>query len=177
VIAYRAPSFSITRQSLWALPILVEEGFTIDSSIFPIHHDRYGVPDAPTGIRPIATAAGSLWEFPPTVVKVAGVRIPASGGGYFRLYPLSWTLHLLARFSRTTRQPFMFYVHPWEIDFEQPRLRVGSFVSRFRHYVNLSQTEGKLNRLLEAFHVGPIGEAILPFQRSATITPVVQPSA
>jgi len=163
--AYRAPSFSITKQSLWALDVLAEEGFTVDSSVFPIYHDRYGIPGAKSGIHRLETSAGSLWEFPPSVVRLGRMRLPIGGGGYFRLYPLSWTLRGLARIHRTSRQPFMFYVHPWEVDPQQPRLRAGSTASRFRHRVNLAKTEGRLDVLLGTFRFGRLCDVIGRFQQ------------
>jgi len=160
VTAHRAPSFSITGRSLWALDILAEEGFRVDSSIFPTRHDRYGIPDAPTQIHQIETGSGPLWEFPPSVLKIGRSNVPVGGGGYFRLYPLSWTIRALARINRTTSQPFMFYMHPWEIDPEQPRVPVSSRLSRFRHYVNLAKTEQKLNALLARFRFGRLCDVI-----------------
>jgi polysaccharide deacetylase family protein (PEP-CTERM system associated) len=160
ITAYRAPSFSITRQSLWALEILAEEGFQIDSSIFPVRHDRYGIPGAKAEVHKIDTARGPLWEFPATVASIGGLRFPVGGGGYFRLYPLAWTLHCLARINRVRCQPFMFYIHPWELDPDQPRIRSGSRLSRFRHYVNLAGNERKLDRLLPAFRFGRLGDSI-----------------
>ena len=146
VFIYRAPSFSVTEQSRWALDILVEEGFSIDSSIFPIHHDRYGIPDAKSFPHEINTSAGSLWEFPPSVVRFAGHNLPVSGGGYFRLFPLLWTVWCLKRIENSTRQPFIFYVHPWEIDPGQPRCFKDALPrSQFRHYINLEKTEQKLD--------------------------------
>jgi polysaccharide deacetylase family protein (PEP-CTERM system associated) len=115
VTNYRAPSFSITRRSLWALDILAEHGIACDSSIFPIHHDRYGIPNARPHIHRFDTASGSLWEFPPSVSRVGRVNLPVSGGGYFRLYPLSFTVSCLRQINRAGR-PFMFYIHPWELD-------------------------------------------------------------
>jgi polysaccharide deacetylase family protein (PEP-CTERM system associated) len=155
VRAYRAPSFSITARSLWALDVLAELGFTADSSIYPVHHDRYGIPGAERSPHPIDCTAGRLWEFPASVFRSCGVNIPVSGGGYFRLYPLSFTLHCLRRINKRDGQPFMFYVHPWEIDADQPRLS-GSFRSRLRHYVNLADTERKLDVLLSEFRFGPM---------------------
>jgi predicted deacetylase len=102
VVAYRAPSFSITERSRWALQILVEEGFTIDSSIFPVRHDRYGIPGAERHIHEIHTSAGTLWEFPPSVTRIAGCNVPV-GGGYFRLYPWHLTRHCLRRINRHAR--------------------------------------------------------------------------
>ncbi|MEN6457935.1 MAG: XrtA system polysaccharide deacetylase [Thermoguttaceae bacterium] len=160
VSAYRAPSFSITSRSLWALDILAEEGFRVDSSIFPIHHDRYGLPGAPRKLHRIATGAGSLWEFPPPVVRVAGVNMPVGGGGYFRLYPLAWTIHCLRRINCRNRQPFLFYIHPWELDPDQPRIATRSPLSRFRHYVHLSTTERKLGTILKKFRFAAMQNAI-----------------
>lgn len=159
VVAYRAPSFSITQKSLWALEILCEEGFTIDSSIFPVHHDRYGIPGAERFLHQLETKAGPLWEFPPSIDRMLGVAIPIAGGGYFRLYPYAWTKFCLQRVERLGR-PLMFYLHPWELDPEQPRLAAGSRMGRFRHYVNLRSTAGKLERLVRDFRFGTVSAAI-----------------
>jgi polysaccharide deacetylase family protein (PEP-CTERM system associated) len=165
--AYRAPSFSITKNSFWALEILADEGFTIDSSIFPIYHDRYGIPDAQPGLHQIDTASGDLWEFPPAVVRKARLNIPVSGGGYFRLYPLPFTIRSLRSINQQLARPFVFYVHPWEIDPEQPRLRAGSWLARRRHYVNLRTTESKLRRLLASFRFGCLRDCIKQAQTEA----------
>lgn len=163
VTAYRAPSFSITRRSLWALDVLAEEGFEIDSSIYPVRHDRYGIPGAAAGPHQIDTAAGPIWEFPPSVVRIGRASLPVSGGGYFRLYPLAVTFAALRQINRRGR-PFMFYVHPWEIDPGQPRLSAGSRLSRFRHRVNLRSTEQKLDRLLGRLPFGTLSEALADAQ-------------
>jgi polysaccharide deacetylase family protein (PEP-CTERM system associated) len=160
VFIYRAPSFSITKRSSWALEILVEEGFAIDSSIFPIYHDRYGIPGAKTFPHQINTSAGTIWEFPPSVVRFAGQNMPVSGGGYFRLFPLFWTMWCLKRIENSTGQPFIMYVHPWEIDPDQPRFNNASRKSRFRHYFNLRTTMQKLNALLPKFRFGTVSEVI-----------------
>jgi polysaccharide deacetylase family protein (PEP-CTERM system associated) len=160
VTAHRAASFSITRQSLWALEILVEEGFRVDSSVFPVRHDRYGIPDAERGLHRLATPAGPLWEFPPAVARFAGMNAPVGGGGYFRLFPLWWTAYCLRRINRVERRPVMFYVHPWEFDPAQPRIRVRSRLSRFRHYVNLAKNERKLDALLRRFRFGRLCDEI-----------------
>ncbi|MDZ7617040.1 MAG: XrtA system polysaccharide deacetylase, partial [Patescibacteria group bacterium] len=160
VVAYRAPSFSITKQSQWAFEVLVEEGFQIDSSVFPIHHDRYGIPGAEPRIHRIDTPSGSLWEFPPAVVSLAGMTLPIGGGGYFRLYPLWLTCRGLARINRRERSPFLVYLHPWEVDPGQPRMAGASGLSRFRHYVNLNRTERKLDALLCRFQFGPLGDVV-----------------
>jgi polysaccharide deacetylase family protein (PEP-CTERM system associated) len=159
VTAYRAPSFSITRQSLWALEILVEEGFTLDSSIFPTRHDRYGIPGTECRLHRIHTPAGPIWEFPLATRQLGRFSLPVSGGGYFRLYPFSVTHSCLASLNRLA-QSFSFYVHPWEVDPQQPRIVGASGLSRFRHYVNLGSTEKKLRRLLASFRFGTMSEVL-----------------
>ena len=158
VTSHRAPSFSITKRSLWALEILVEEGFQVDSSIFPTYHDRYGIPEAEPRLHRLALPTGSLWEFPPSVAQFGGLNVPI-GGGYFRLYPLAWTLYCIRRIHRLAR-PAMLYVHPWELDPEQPRLQAGSRMARFRHYVNLSRNERKLDALLGKIRFGRVCDVI-----------------
>jgi polysaccharide deacetylase family protein (PEP-CTERM system associated) len=158
VTAYRAPTWSITRQVLWALDILGEEGFEIDSSIFPIHHDRYGISDAKRFPHVIETKANRLREFPPSVVRWMGLNWPVSGGGYFRLYPLSWTCRAIKTINEKQGQPFLFYLHPWELDPEQPRLKA-PWRTRWRHYVGLKSTERKLDQLLSTFPFGTLTEA------------------
>lgn len=159
VTAYRAPSFSVTAESRWATEILVEEGILIDSSVMPVHHDLYGMPGARTGLHRLETAAGSLWEFPPSVDRLLGlVSLPVGGGGYFRLYPFWFTRWRLRRLE-ARGEPLMFYIHPWEIDPDQPRLRA-SLKSRFRHYQNLRSTARKLDRLLRTFRFGPVCDVL-----------------
>jgi polysaccharide deacetylase family protein (PEP-CTERM system associated) len=171
VTAFRAPSFSITRRSLWALEILVEEGFQLDSSIYPVYHDRYGIPDAKPHVHQIHTPSGSLWEFPPAVVRMGRLNLPVSGGGYFRLYPEAWTRRWLSRINHTGR-PFVFYIHPWEVDPHQPRLKAGSRVSRFRHYVNLGRTEAKLKRMFREFRFGGIKDVVASYNQTTLIAAV-----
>lgn len=160
ITAYRAPSFSITGRSMWALPILVEEGFRVDSSIFPMRHDRYGDPQADPHIHWKETDRGKLLEFPPAVVKWGPMTFPVSGGGYLRLFPLRWTLWGLRRINRLQGRPFMFYIHPWELDSQQPRISGASRVARFRHYANLSSTESKLITLLRTFRFGRVCDVL-----------------
>jgi polysaccharide deacetylase family protein (PEP-CTERM system associated) len=160
VTAHRAASFSITARSLWALEILLEEGFSVDSSIVPVYHDRYGIPHAPRRLHRVKTPSGELWEFPPSVVRLARINLPVGGGGYFRLFPLVWTRYCLCRINRRERQPFVFYMHPWEIDPHQPLVPARSRLSRFRHYVGLRRCEGKLDRLLSQFRFGRLSDVI-----------------
>lgn len=160
ITAFRAPSFSITKRSLWALDILAEEGFQADSSVFPTRHDRYGIPQADPRIHQIATRSGPIWELPPAVARLGPVKLPASGGGYFRLYPVGLTLRLLSKINGKYGRPFVFYVHPWEVDPDQPQIATPSRLSRARHYLNLATTEKKLERLLGSFRFGPVREVV-----------------
>lgn len=169
-VAFRAPSFSITAQSLWALEILAEQGFSVDSSIFPTRHDRYGIPNARPDIHDLELTSGTLTEFPPTVSPLAGMRLPAGGGGYFRLYPYQLSKYLLGRLNQIDR-PFMFYIHPWEVDPKQPRLAHGSRFSRFRHYVNLTTTEQKLRLLLKEFCFGTMSEVLAEWRAQQVSKP------
>src|SRR5262249_6096191 len=152
---YRAPSFSITRDSLWALDVLIEEGFTYDASIYPIRHHRYGISDAPRHAYRIQRAAGNIWEMPGSTVRLARTNLPMGGGGYFRLMPYAWTRWSIQRLNAVEKKPAIFYLHPWELDPEQPRLSA-SAISRFRHYRNLSATEQRFRRLLKEFSFGPL---------------------
>ena len=160
VYGYRAPSFSITRDTVWALPILVEEGYVYDSSLFPILHDRYGMREANPICHRLETTAGPLWELPPSTISILGIRFPVAGGGYFRLLPYTILRNFLIRLEQMG-QPLVMYLHPWEFDVDQPRME-GSLLSRFRHYINLDKTEGRLKRLLSDFSFAPICEAIRP---------------
>ena len=153
VTAFRAPSFSITTDSLWALDILLEEGYRVDSSIFPVRHDTYGIPEFSPAPQVIHREAGDIFEFPPAVRSKRFANIPVAGGGYFRLYPYRLTSHWLANVNRKEGRPFVFYIHPWEVDPDQPRLSSG-WKSRLRHYRNLHTTLAKLDRLLKEFHFG-----------------------
>lgn len=151
VVGYRAASWSITAKSLWALDIIAELGFEYDSSIFPIHHDRYGIPGALQYPGFVESPGGrKLVEFPPSTVSLPGMRLPVAGGGYFRILPYQLTTFGLRRINRQAGQPFIFYLHPWEIDPDQPRFEA-SRLSRFRHYKNLDQTEPRLRKLLREF--------------------------
>jgi len=156
VLGYRAPSFSITRRSLWALEILAEEGFAYDSSIYPILRDRYGIPGAPRHAFPIRLGGTpGLLEIPPTTLRRMGMNLPLGGGGYLRLFPERLFRRGLAAVIEGERRPAILYVHPWELDPEQPRLQAGSLLSRFRHYVNLDKTQARLDRLLATWPFGP----------------------
>jgi polysaccharide deacetylase family protein (PEP-CTERM system associated) len=151
VHGYRAATYSITRRSLWALDVLHEAGFTYDSSIFPIKHDLYGIPDAPqVPTRISAPRGGTLVEFPMSTVSMFGVRLPVSGGGYFRLLPYPLLRAGLRKINERLGRPFVFYLHPWEIDPGQPRIKAG-LRSRLRHYTNIGGCEQRLRQLLSEF--------------------------
>lgn len=160
IYGYRAPSFSIMKDTTWALSILAEEGYRYDSSIFPVFHDRYGMPSANPYVHEILTESGVLWEVPPSVVRVLGLNIPVAGGGYFRLYPYFFLRWLLRRVEKQDI-PLVMYLHPWELDPGQPRME-GPVFSRIRHYLNLSRTETRLNQLLQDFEFAPICKVIAP---------------
>lgn len=158
VLGYRAASYSITRRSLWALDALIEAGFAYDSSIFPVHHDRYGISDAPRAPHLIERDGGQLVEFPLSTAQLPGMRLPVAGGGYFRIFPYAVTQWALRRVN-AEGLPFIFYLHPWEVDPGQPRVKTG-LLSRFRHYTNLDRCEARLRRLLGEFRFVTVREAL-----------------
>jgi polysaccharide deacetylase family protein (PEP-CTERM system associated) len=161
VIGYRAASYSITRKSLWAIDILAELGFQWDSSIFPVYHDRYGIPDSPRSPYRLATASGTpLLEFPLTTAQVFGYSLPAAGGGYFRLYPYFLSRELFRRAGENNTKPAIFYLHPWEIDPDQPRVPGAGLLSRFRHYNNLHACLPRLKAMLEEFPFGTVTDSL-----------------
>lgn len=146
VLGYRAPSFSIGQGNLWALDVLEQTGHRYSSSIYPVQHDHYGMPDAPRFAHRIRDG---LIEVPPTTVRMFSRNLPSSGGGYFRLFPYALSRWLLQTVNQRDGEPAIFYFHPWEIDPEQPRVPGIDLKTRFRHYVNLSRNEAKLCRLLD----------------------------
>lgn len=147
IYGYRAPSYSVTRNSLWALDVLAETGFQYDSSVFPVHHDTYGIPGAPRHPFRIDTVSGPLIEFPiSTFYLGAGPNLPVGGGGYLRIFPFAYT-RLGAGRVRAEGLPLISYIHPWEVDPEQPRMP-GRLKSRWRHYTNLKRTYERLKTLL-----------------------------
>jgi polysaccharide deacetylase family protein (PEP-CTERM system associated) len=161
VIGYRAPTFSVVQETLWSLEVLAEAGFRYDSSIFPIVHDRYGIPDAPR--FPHRRPAGdgvAIAEFPLSTVTRLKWRFPVAGGGYFRLLPYAVTAWALRHLNRRENQPAIVYLHPWEIDSGQPRLPVGR-ITQLRHSVNTHTTESKLRRLVGDFAFAPVRDVLL----------------
>jgi polysaccharide deacetylase family protein (PEP-CTERM system associated) len=161
VIGYRAPNFSIRRaQQPWAYPILLEEGFLYDSSVFPIVHDRYGQPDAPRFAHEVWRDTGrGLLEFPISTVRLAGMNFPIGGGGYFRLLPLAMTRLGIHHVNAREGRPVMFYLHPWELDPDQPRQEM-AWHHRVRHYTGLEKQVGKLSTLLSRFSFAPACEVL-----------------
>ncbi|SBT05559.1 Polysaccharide deactylase family protein, PEP-CTERM locus subfamily [Candidatus Propionivibrio aalborgensis] len=168
VKGYRAPSFSIGESNLWAFDCLERAGYSYSSSIYPIRHDHYGMPDAPRFAHQVRAG---LLEVPVTTARFFERNWPASGGGYFRLLPYAMSRWLLQSVNRQDRQSAVFYFHPWEIDAGQPRVEGVNAKTRFRHYVNLHRTEGRLQRLLADFNWGRMDEIFLSNSANA---PIVQ---
>jgi polysaccharide deacetylase family protein (PEP-CTERM system associated) len=167
VIGYRAPTFSVVRETLWSLEVLWEAGFLYDSSIFPIVHDRYGIPDAPRFPHRVSIANGhGIAEFPLSTISILGRRLPVAGGGYFRLLPYKVTRRAIRHLNGREHQPAIVYLHPWEMDVHQPRVRVG-WLSQLRHSINTDRTEGKLRRLLTDFRFAPVRDILT---RSGVLT-------
>ena len=174
VFGYRAPSYSISRDTFWAFDELCEAGYHYDSSIFPIHHDLYGISDWPRFSAPVVKVSEDLWqtckdpngettimEVPISTVQIAGKNFPIAGGGYFRLFPYELTRLGLQRINRNEGQSFVFYLHPWELDPDQPRMNGARWKSRFRHYLNLHKTEERFWRLLSDFRFGTISRGLM----------------
>ncbi|MBC7791070.1 MAG: DUF3473 domain-containing protein [Anaerolineae bacterium] len=161
VIGYRAPSFSIVPGREWALDILIEEGYRYDSSLFPIHRSGYGYPHAPPVPHVLRRPSGALYEIPPATTVVAGVRIPAAGGGYLRQFPFG-LIRRAFRENGALAIPAMFYIHPWEVDPGQPRIKV-PWLTRIRHYRGLSRSLPKMERLLAEFRFTSVAKRFARF--------------
>lgn len=157
VKGYRAPSFSIGKRNLWAFDCLERAGYRYSSSIYPIVHDHYGMPDAPR----FAHQVNGMLEIPVTTVRMANRNWPASGGGYFRLFPYALSRWMLQRVNAMDRESAVFYFHPWEIDSGQPRIPGVNAKTRFRHYVNIPRMEGRLRRLIADFKWGRMDQIFL----------------
>ncbi|MEW6110131.1 MAG: XrtA system polysaccharide deacetylase [Nitrospirota bacterium] len=160
---YRAPSYSITKDSLWAFDILIEEGFSYDSSIFPIFHDIYGIPHANRFPHEIKSEAGAIKEFPMSTIQINFLAhkftIPVAGGGYLRLFPVWFIKKAIQSLNSREGKPAVLYFHPWEIDHEQPRIKAG-LKSTFRHYVNLKKNPDKIRTLLSSFDFTTMGQTL-----------------
>jgi len=170
VFGYRAPSFSITENSLWAFEILAELGFAYDSSVFPIKHPSYGWPRGPRFPFTIKTASGSIIEFPMPTLQIWGARVPIGGGAYFRLLPYWYTRWGIRHINTREDHSACIYLHPWELDLAQPRM-AGSLSARLRHYFGLHGAESKFRRLLHDFHVQPLISAIGELKTGSSLTP------
>jgi len=157
VDGYRAPSFSIGESNLWAFDTIAQAGYKYSSSVYPVRHDHYGMPDAP---RFPYRLANGLLEIPITTTPLLGRNLPAGGGGYFRLAPYAVSRWAIRRVNREDRRPAIFYMHPWEIDPGQPRVRGVGLKTRFRHYFNLRETEARLGRLLADFQWDTVRRAV-----------------
>ena len=156
VIGYRAATYSITNRSRWALDTLVEEGYLYDSSIFPMRHDKYGIPGATPHPHHLVTVKGNtIAEFPISVLQFGKLTLPVAGGGYFRLFPYAVTRWALKKLN-ARKQAFVFYLHPWEIDPKQPKIRDAGIFSKFRHYQNLGRCRARLEMLLDDFTFRPL---------------------
>lgn len=160
VKGYRAASYSINSKNIWALGVLKETGHAYSSSIYPVKHDLYGMPEAPR--YPFIHKEYGILEIPITTIELAGKNFPCGGGGYFRLLPYSLSSWALRHVNRLDHLSGVFYFHPWEIDPEQPRINGISFKTRFRHYINLKKMESKIKKLLKEFAWGRMDEIFLP---------------
>ncbi len=157
-VGFRASTFTLTRETWWAFDVLVERGYLYDSSVHPVRHPTYGVPDFDPGISTVSTGNGSIVEFPVTTFPFAGKNLPIGGGGYFRLLPGALHRAALARVTRLGR-PVALYLHPWEFDPDQPRIAT-SALKKFRHYVGLEKSLSRLDRLLETWTFGSMREVL-----------------
>ncbi|MDI4631710.1 DUF3473 domain-containing protein [Pelomonas sp. V22] len=167
VLGYRAPSFSIGTGNLWAFDVLLEQGYRYSSSVYPVKHDHYGMPDAPRFAYPVREG---LLEIPPTTLRLAGRNLPSSGGGYFRLLPYALSRWMVGRVNQAEQQSAIFYFHPWEIDAGQPRVEGIDAKTRFRHYVNIERMEGRIAQLLRDFDWGRMDEIFLGRRAQALAT-------
>ena len=158
VLGYRAPSFSIGTGNLWAFDVLAGAGYQYSSSVYPIRHDHYGMPDSP---RFAYRLASGLLEIPITTLRLGNRNLPSSGGGYFRLLPYALSRWMLRKVNREDRESAIFYFHPWEIDPEQPRVAGIDLRTRFRHYVNIGRTERRLISLMDDFRWGRMDQIFL----------------
>jgi polysaccharide deacetylase family protein (PEP-CTERM system associated) len=180
VVGYRAPSYSISKQTLWAFDELLEAGYLYDASVFPVRHDFYGIPDWPRFPFAVSRGPGGDWapkegsaageasgmlEIPITTLSLLGQNIPIAGGGYFRFFPYGFTRWGLRRINTRDKRPFVFYLHPWELDPDQPRIPGASLKSRFRHYLNLEKTERRFDRLLSDFKFAAVQDVVQGLSR------------
>jgi len=163
VVGYRAASWSIDNRTPWAHQVLSDVGYQYSSSVYPVSHDHYGVPDAPR--CPHNFGNTGVIEIPPSTASLFGRNIPVSGGGYFRLFPLSLSQYFIKKHQEIESYPYTFYFHPWELDPDQPRIRDASLKARFRHYLNLDKFEKRLSELLRSHEWGRMDEIYLGDKR------------
>lgn len=176
VRGYRAASYSITRQSLWALDVLAELGFEYDSSIVPVHHDLYGIPGLPRFPHIIKAPGGEeLVEFPPSTLSFSRINLPIAGGGYFRLYPYWFSKAGMGWINKRENMPFIFYLHPWEVDSGQPRMQ-GKWFSKFRHYNNINKCRSRLNMLMQDFEFTTVLNILESMKLIDQVTHISQPA-
>jgi polysaccharide deacetylase family protein (PEP-CTERM system associated) len=173
VLGYRAPSFSIGSGNLWAFDTLLEAGYRYSSSVYPIQHDHYGMPDSPRFAYPVRDG---LLEVPVTTLRMFNKNLPSSGGGYFRLLPYALSRWMIRKVNTVDQQSAVFYFHPWEIDSEQPRVAGIDRKTRFRHYVNIDRTHGRIAHLLRDFSWGRMDEIFLG-RRAAAVSTNAAPTA
>lgn len=161
VIGFRAPSYSINEKNLWALKVLHEAGYRYSSSIYPVKHDLYGMPDAPR--FPFRVDGDGILEIPITTLRLFNRNYPGGGGGFFRLFPYQLSKKILQRVNTQDQQPGIFYFHPWEIDVDQPRQRQAPARSRFRHYLNLGMMAPRVKKLMDDFSWGRMDAVYSPY--------------
>ena len=159
IYGYRATSYSVVRHNFWYLQILAEEGFLYDSSIFPVYHDRYGIPEWDRFPKIVEDNGCTIYEVPPSTFKILGYNLPIAGGGYLRLFPVKFLAYCISKINMNERKPAVIYFHPWELDSDQPRIKI-PLLKSFRHYNNLHNTEKKIAHLLKNFSFGTISEII-----------------
>ncbi len=159
VIGYRAPSYSIVKENKWAHEVLEDNGFAYSSSIYPIKHDLYGIPDSPRFRYTVGT--GTFLEIPISTFRMLGKNIPCGGGGYFRFFPYSFSKFMIDRINNNEKESCIFYFHPWELDLDQPKTSGLNFKTRFRHYLNLEKMETRLRQLLKDFSWGRVDEVFI----------------
>jgi polysaccharide deacetylase family protein (PEP-CTERM system associated) len=159
IYGYRATSYSLVRHNFWYLQILAEEGFLYDSSIFPVYHDRYGIPEWDRFPKIVKDNGYSIYEVPPSTFRIFGYNLPIAGGGYLRLLPIQLLSYCIKKINSNEGKPAVIYFHPWELDTDQPRIKI-SFLKGFRHYNNIHSTDKKIAHLLKNFSFSTISKVI-----------------
>lgn len=167
VVGYRAPSFSVVQETLWAFDVMLQQGITYDSSVYPVHHDLYGIPNAPRQPYRIArNGEQELWELPPPTLRLGNKNLPMAGGGYLRLFPYAWTAFAIRRLNKAGI-PGIIYTHPWEFDEEQPRVSL-PWWKALRHYTNVHRNEAKLTKILQEFDCTTCEQVLMEVRQQVT---------